>query len=61
MDQSVSQALGSLMPAMSGPPPPEIFELARSLIAQSHSKANNLGAGEEIARNYACTDIACHR
>ena len=61
MDRSVVQALSSLIPALTGPLPPDLIELARSLLAQSRSKASNLKADEEIARAYACANIACER
>jgi len=61
MDRSVSQALSTLLPALTGPLPPELIELAVSLLAQSRSKASTLKAEEEIARAYACANIACER
>ncbi|KAL9098228.1 MAG: hypothetical protein Q9163_006078 [Psora crenata] len=54
-------ALHGLLPAISGPLPPELLELAGSLLAQSRSKASSLKADEEIARSYACANIACER
>lgn len=61
MDRSVAQALSSLLPALGGSLPPELVELAVSLLAQSRSKASSLKADEEIARSYACANIACER
>ena len=61
MDRSIAQALSSLVPALTGPLPPELIDLAVSLLAQSRSKASNLRADEEIARSYACAHIACER
>ncbi|KAL8785197.1 MAG: hypothetical protein Q9195_008730 [Heterodermia aff. obscurata] len=50
MDRSIVQALTGLIPTLSGPLPPELVELAISLLAQSRNKASNLKAEEEIAR-----------
>ncbi|KAK4693115.1 origin recognition complex subunit 6, partial [Lecanoromycetidae sp. Uapishka_2] len=61
MDRSVGQALNGLIPSLSGPLPKELIELAVSLLAQSRSKASSLKAEEEIARSYACANIACER
>lgn len=61
MDRSIPQALNSLVPSLIGPLPPELTELAGSLLAQSRGKANSLKADEEIARTYACANIACER
>lgn len=61
MDRSVSQALTGLVPTLTGPLPPELLELAVSLLAQSRSKASSLKADEEIARCYACANLACER
>ena len=61
MDRSMAQALLGLIPTLTGPLPPELLELAVSLLAQSRSKASNLKADEEIARSYACANLACER
>ena len=61
MDRSVTQALTGLVPSLNGLLPPELVELAVSLLAQSRSKASSLKADEEIARSYACANIACER
>ena len=61
MDKSIAQALNGLIPAFSGPIPTELQELAASLLAQSRSKASSLKADEEIARSYACANLACER
>lgn len=61
MDRSVTQSLIGLVPTFNGPLPTELIELAVSLIAQSRSKASTLKAEEEIARSYACANIACER
>lgn len=61
MDQAVVQALDGLIPSLSSPLPSELVELATSLLAQSRNKASSLKADEEIARSYACANIACER
>jgi origin recognition complex subunit 6 len=61
MDKSVAQALNGLIPTLTGPLPPELLELAVSLLAQSRSKASSLKVDEEIARSYACANLACER
>ncbi|KAI9866908.1 MAG: hypothetical protein M1830_005882 [Pleopsidium flavum] len=61
MDRSVAQALTGLVPTLDGPLPTDLVELAVSLVAQSRSKASSLKAEEEIARSYACANIACER
>ena len=61
MDKSVAQALTGLIPTLSGPLPPELVELAISLLAQSRNKASSLKAEEEIAKSYACANLACER
>ncbi|CAF9917644.1 hypothetical protein IMSHALPRED_003709 [Imshaugia aleurites] len=53
MDRSMAQTLTVLVPTLTGPLPPELLELAVSLLAQSRSKASSLKADEEIARAYA--------
>lgn len=61
MDRSIAQALTGLIPTFSGPLPQELVELAVSLLAQSRNKASSLKADEEIARSYACANLACER
>ena len=61
MSQSIIQALQGLVPTLSGPLPAELVSLAESLLAQSRTKASTLKAEEEIARSYACANIACER
>lgn len=61
MDRSMAQTLTVLVPTLTGPLPPELLELAVSLLAQSRSKASSLKADEEIARAYACANVACER
>ncbi|KAL9583858.1 MAG: hypothetical protein Q9212_002456 [Teloschistes hypoglaucus] len=61
MDKAITQALNSLVPELNGPLPPELLELASSLLAQSRTKASGLKAAEEIGRTYACANLACER
>lgn len=58
---AVEQALTGLIPALNGPLPVELVELASSLLARSRSVANSLKSDEEIARPYACAQLACER
>ena len=59
MDRSIAQALSGLAPTLNDLPP-ELLELAASLLAQSRSQGS-LKAEEEIARSYACANLACER
>ncbi|KAL1900936.1 hypothetical protein Sste5346_001997 [Sporothrix stenoceras] len=61
MNRSAEPALRSLLPTHNGPFPPQLTELAGSLLAQSRHRASTLKADEEIARSYACAHIACDR
>ena len=61
MDQSIEQALTSLLPALNGPLPLKLLELGTSMLAQSRTRASNLKAEEEIARAYVCANLACER
>ena len=61
MDKTIIQALSGLIPSLNGPLPPDLVDLALSLLAQSRNKASSLKAEEEIARSYACAHIACER
>ncbi|CAG8973815.1 hypothetical protein HYALB_00005560 [Hymenoscyphus albidus] len=61
MSRPIEQALNNLIPRHPGALPPELIELARSLLAQSRSIASTLKAEEEIGRTYACANIACER
>ncbi|KAE9380553.1 hypothetical protein N431DRAFT_540155 [Stipitochalara longipes BDJ] len=61
MSKPVIQALDNLIPRHSGALPPELIELASSLLAQSRNKCSNLKQEEEIARAYACANLACER
>lgn len=56
----IEQNLTLLLPTHSFLPP-ELVHLSTSLLAQSRSKAASLKPDEEIARIYACCNIACVR
>lgn len=58
---SIEQSLSLLLPSLSEPLPSELVTLSNSLLAQSRNKASNLKPEEEIARPYACCEIACRR
>ena len=57
---SVETSLSSLLPILNGNLPPELVHLATSLLAQSRTRIN-LKPSEEIARPYACAEIACKK
>ncbi|KAJ6781615.1 hypothetical protein PWT90_04417 [Aphanocladium album] len=61
MSRQIELALISLMPSYGTDLPPQLVELAGSLLAQSRNQASTLKAEEEIARLYACANIACDR
>ncbi|KAG6006145.1 hypothetical protein E4U54_000214 [Claviceps lovelessii] len=61
MSRQIEQALLSLMPTYGSDLPSSLVELAGSLLAQSRHRASTLKADEEIARQYACANIACER
>lgn len=61
MSKPIEQALSNLIPRHPGAIPPELFDLASSLLAQSRTKASTLKAEEEIGRTYAVANIACER
>ncbi|KAL6719386.1 hypothetical protein ACLMJK_003625 [Lecanora helva] len=61
MERPMAQILEGLVPTIDGPIPQDLVELTNSLIAQSRSKASSLKTDEEIARSYACANIACER
>lgn len=60
-NRPVEQALSTLLPTHANDLPPELVSLALSLVAQSRSFAASLKPEEEIARPYACAEIACRR
>ncbi|KAF1994088.1 hypothetical protein P154DRAFT_476564 [Amniculicola lignicola CBS 123094] len=57
----IEQALTGLIPTLNGPLPPDLIELSLSLLARSRSVAQSLKQDEEIARPYACAQLACER
>lgn len=60
-NRPVEQALGILLPTHADDLPQELRSLALSLVAQSRSFSTSLRPEEEIARPYACAEIACRR
>lgn len=60
-NRPVEQALATLLPTHADDLPPELLSLALSLVAQSRSYSTSLKPEEEIARPYACAEIACKR
>lgn len=61
MSRPIELTLENLIPRHSGALPRELVELAGSLLAQSRNKCSNLKAEEEVARLYACANLACER
>ncbi|KAM0322984.1 hypothetical protein ACHAQA_009083 [Verticillium albo-atrum] len=61
MSRSLEQSLLMLMPTHGTDLPPQLVELASSLLAQSRNRASTLKAEEEVARLHACCHIACDR
>ncbi|PYH42331.1 uncharacterized protein BP01DRAFT_347181 [Aspergillus saccharolyticus JOP 1030-1] len=60
-NRPVEQALATLLPTHAQDLPPDLLSLAISLVAQSRSLSSSLKPDEEIARPYACAEIACRR
>ncbi|KAE8152905.1 origin recognition complex, subunit 6 [Aspergillus avenaceus] len=60
-NRPVEQALGTLLPTHAEDLPQDLVSLALSLVAQSRSFSVSLRPEEEIARPYACAEIACRR
>jgi origin recognition complex subunit 6 len=60
-NRPVEQALGNLVPTHASDLPQDLVSLASSLVAQSRSFSSSLKPEEEIARPYACAEIACRR
>ena len=56
----IHQNLHLLLPTLSTLPP-DVIALASSLLSQSKNRAANLKSDEEVARIYACCDIAVGR
>ncbi|MCJ1472530.1 hypothetical protein MMC13_001179 [Lambiella insularis] len=61
MDLAITQALIGLIPSLEGHLQQELKDLTSALLAQSRSYAGSLKAEEEIARLYACANLACNR
>ncbi|KAF8864806.1 hypothetical protein BDZ45DRAFT_797084 [Acephala macrosclerotiorum] len=61
MSRPIELTLLNLIPRHSGALPRELVELADSLLSQSRNKCSNLKAEEEVARVYACANLACER
>ncbi|EFQ97016.1 hypothetical protein MGYG_00059 [Nannizzia gypsea CBS 118893] len=59
--RSIEQALASLLPAHAEDLPRELLNLAASLLTQTRSCGATLKPEMEIARPYACAEIACKR
>ncbi|EGE08009.1 hypothetical protein TEQG_06996 [Trichophyton equinum CBS 127.97] len=57
----IEQALASLLPALAEDLPRELLNLASSLLTQTRSCGATLKPEMEIARPYACAEIACKR
>lgn len=60
-NRPVEQALATLVPTHAVDLPQELLSLALSLVAQSRAFSASLKPEEEIARPYACAEIACKR
>ncbi|KAL4898122.1 origin recognition complex, subunit 6 [Aspergillus ambiguus] len=60
-NRPVEQALATLLPTHANDLPQELVSLSLSLVAQSRSFSTSLKPEEEIARPYACAEIACKR
>lgn len=62
MNRTIPQTILSLLPTLnSAELPPQLVDLAGSLLSQSRHLLSSLKADEEIARTYACAHIACDR
>ncbi|KAI6249059.1 hypothetical protein HI914_02752 [Erysiphe necator] len=60
MNRPIEQAIENLIPRHSNSIPSILIDLANSLFVQSRSKCI-LRAEEEVARAYACANLACER
>lgn len=58
---AIQQSLSILLPTHSQKIPATLIHLSESLLAQSRQRASHLKPEEEIARAYACCEIACKR
>ncbi|KAI1934789.1 hypothetical protein LOZ66_005645 [Ophidiomyces ophidiicola] len=59
--KATEQALANLLPALAEALPDELVKLAAYLLVQSRSHGGSLKPEEEIARPYACAEIAYKR
>ena len=57
---AISKSLSALLPSLPTPPP-RLLNTAESLLALSRQRAAHLKPEEEIARAFACCEIACDR
>ncbi|KAL5048704.1 hypothetical protein BDW71DRAFT_177311 [Aspergillus fruticulosus] len=60
-NRPVDQALTTLLPTHAQDIPQELRSLALSFVAQSRSSSSSLKPDEEIARPFACAELACKR
>lgn len=58
---AIQQSLSSQLPTHASKLPPQLIHLCESLLARSRQRASHLKPEEEIARAYACCEIACKR
>lgn len=58
---AIQQALSSQLPTHASKIPQPLLQLCESLLARSRQRASHLKSEEEIARAYACCEIACKR
>lgn len=58
---AILQALSSQLPTHASKLPQPLISLCESLLARSRQRASHLKPEEEIARAYACCEIACKR
>ncbi|KEF53994.1 uncharacterized protein A1O9_09789 [Exophiala aquamarina CBS 119918] len=58
---AIQQSLSSQLPTYASRLPATLINLCESLLARSRQRAANLKPDEEIARAYACCEIACKR
>ncbi|KAL3433509.1 origin recognition complex, subunit 6 [Aspergillus tetrazonus] len=60
-NRPVDQALATLLPTHAQDIPRELRSLALSFLAQSRSSSSSLKPDEEVARPFACAELACKR
>lgn len=59
--KSIEQSLANLLPGVADELPRELISLASFLVTQSRTYGTTLKPEMEIARPYACAEIACKR